>query len=71
MRASNFLCLILLLGISSCALEQVSPADYNEAIFVQQMKVKKKRLANALTAKDEFSVKFIKHCRQKAKAKAA
>ena len=27
--------------------------------------------AKALTAQDEFSVKFIKHCRQKAKAKAA
>ena len=27
--------------------------------------------AKALTAQDEFSVNFIKHCRQKAKAKAA
>ncbi len=34
---------ILFLGmalLASCALEQVSPADYNDAIFVQQMKVK-------------------------------
>jgi hypothetical protein len=31
---------LVILFLSSCALEQVSPVDYNDAIFVQQMKVK-------------------------------
>ncbi len=36
----KILALGILLFFTGCSLEQVSPSDYNDAIFVQQMKVK-------------------------------
>ena len=39
-RSTKWIVFALALIFSQCALEQVSPADYNDAIFVQQMKVK-------------------------------
>ncbi len=40
MKSLNILLFLSLVALCSCNLEQVSPADYNDAIFVQQMRVK-------------------------------
>jgi 5-methyltetrahydrofolate--homocysteine methyltransferase len=59
----SFIVLSVLAGCDAVMVDPLmnSPEELDDFCFA----------ANALTAKDEFSVKFIKHCREKAKRKAA
>ena len=71
----KYISIIALVFLSfSCALEQISPSDYNDAIFVQQMKVKnlitdltkapddnaRKELAQELFTQSSESLRIVK-----------
>jgi len=58
MKAQYPAFVLMFLFLSSCSLEQVSPSDYNDAIFVQQMKVKN-LITDLIKAPDDAARKQI------------